>query len=193
MRKTHITGVNGFDEMERCTPESYISECIKKPIARMLIKHLKVDRQWLEDMDPDSIGGILYDIIKKYLSYEGQARRKQILENPLLFANSVGENDTNYDEIRDFIIFNLCRAHSEGRLVFPPQHLLPQCWWRDDTGDRLPLSMVTDPPKEVVEEAKRYIAKGWKEFRSKGKFMEWQQVVSWLQQLGEYPTGDEFK
>ncbi len=223
--KTHLTGVNGYEEMENCTPESYRCECIKKPIARMFARRvigcmkrsiiirlmrrfdkcmenpqisMLVDRlapppEWISDMDPHSFGAVINEIMNDYLAGEGQVRRRRVIEQPLKLLNVVCENDTNYDELRDYFGWRIYLAWKQGRIIVPPQHLLPQCWWRDDTGDRLPLSMVTDAPPEVIEEGKRYIAAGWREFRSRGKFMEWQQVVSWLQKLGEYPIGDEFK
>ena len=127
-----MESLNTEEEMKTADQDTVRFHTTFKSIARMLIKYLPFGNTNEEQYAPMLKGNarVFYEIIKEWQLLDNRQHRKDILTKPLLIGTSVYFFDSDFREVFDFILWRLLQR--QGELTFPPHHLDPGTWTRDD-------------------------------------------------------------
>ena len=103
-------------------------------VARLIPK---ANGDWLDRLD--GVAAVNRDIYREYLIVEGQQWRKDIMERVGPFSLSLTGGDINWTEMTEWWVFQLIRAHEEGRLLFNPLYCDPENWFSDQKRCRMAI------------------------------------------------------
>lgn len=130
-----MDAINSKEEMETRDGESFRFQITFKAIARMLIKYLPFGRVDENTYVPLLKGNarVFYEIFREWQTLDPRQHRKDILSKPLLIGITVYFFDSDFREVFNYMLSRVIQRQDE--LRFPPHHLDPGTWTRDD-GER---------------------------------------------------------
>ena len=142
-------GINGDEDIKTSTPDSFKFHGTFKSLVRMVLARVKTPQSWLDDMTGNM--AVLRDIYYEYLEHEKQTMRpgessplraaqdrKTVLSAAIPFSLAVAHYDPNYTEVANWYLYRLFQEYEAGRFVFSPTHVLPDCWYQDVRGRKMP-------------------------------------------------------
>jgi hypothetical protein len=75
----------------------------------------------------------LVRILDRYLEKETQEWRREVIRKvfPFLICLTAKSGDPNYYEVRDWMIYQICREYELGNLEFNMTDIMPINWWNE--------------------------------------------------------------
>lgn len=127
-----MDSLNNDEEMRTTDQKSVRFHTTFKSIARMLIKYLPFGDASEDQYAPQLKGNarVFYEIIKEWMHLDTRQHRKDILAKPLLIGTFIYFFDSDFREVLNFMAWRLLQRQDE--LIFPPHHLDPGTWTKDD-------------------------------------------------------------
>jgi hypothetical protein len=137
----HLHHMNTSEDPEIMDPFSF-SFHVKTRIAYMAIKKIKPIP--VEDLDRlhSSLAKAMVRIYRKYLFYEKQIERREVLERfmPYAIIKVAEEGDLNYFEVFGWMAYELWREFDAGNIDLPLDSLFPPNWHDGVTRNRMRIT-----------------------------------------------------
>ena len=139
--------INDKAGMDSVSPEAFRFNTTWKAGLRLALRFVKVPESYSQQLTGNA--KVLWDIFSEYrhaenkteagenlsTSIPSQQHRFDILSKAIPAAIIVYFFDSAYREIGDFMLARIIQ--NQHRFRFPPHHLDPDCWYRDEDGHRI--------------------------------------------------------